>query len=243
MPNRSNWPSGPTPAQATAQVAAVLADVPRFVTAPLYRRWHLRWGATPAECSAPMPGDRLLPGAQYRCTRAITVRAQPTEVWPWLIQAGCLRAGFYSDDLLDNLAHPSAERIMPEWQDLRVGQRVPMSPTPSPDTAFVVAAFETGRWLLWSKPDSTWSWVLTADGDGGTRLVTRVRARYLWRRPVSAGVSVLLMEFGDFAMMRRMLLGIRRRAEDAVANTRPGRARGTDPARGPAPRDPAAGSR
>jgi hypothetical protein len=206
-------PPGPTPAQLARQVRAVIADLPRFTAAPLCRRWHRHWGATASERTAPMPGDRLLPRAQYRCTRAITIRADPAAVWPWLVQAGCLRAGFYSDDLLDNLARPSAERILPQFQRLRAGQWVPMTPVPTPETAFRVAAFETGRWLLWTKPDSTWSWVLTVDGHGGTRLVTRVRARYEWSRPAYAVVSVLLMEFGDFAMMRRMLLGIRRRAE------------------------------
>jgi hypothetical protein len=124
--------------------------------------------------------------------------------------------GFYSDDLLDNLGRPSADRIVPELQTLRVGQWVPMAPRPSPETAFVAAEYETPRRLLWTKPDSTWSWVLTADGDGGSRLVTRLRARYDWSRPRAAALAVVLMEFGDYAMMRRMLLGIRLRAEHAA---------------------------
>src|SRR5215469_370294 len=80
------------------------------------------WGATPAEVAAEMPGDRLLPRAQYRCTRAITIGASPEDVWPWLVQVGCLRGGWYADDLLDNFARPSVRRIVPELQDLRVGQ-------------------------------------------------------------------------------------------------------------------------
>jgi hypothetical protein len=166
-----------------------------------------------------MPGDHLLPTAPYGCTRAVWIAAPPAAVWPWLVQVGCLRAGFYSDDLLDNLAHPSADRIVPELQDLRVGRWVPMSPTPSDTTAFRVHDFLWCRRLLWVKPDSTWSWVLTPGGDGTTRLVTRLRARYDWSRPATALAAAALMEFGDFAMMRRMLRGIRERAEGAVVES------------------------
>ncbi len=136
------------------------------------------------------------------------------DVWPWLVQVGCLRGGFYSHDLLDNLGRPSAHKIVPELQHLHVGQWVPMSPTvPTEVTAFRVDAFETERWLLWRKPDSTWVWTLTDLGDGRTRLVTRVRALHEWRKPLTALLGIALMEFGDFAMMRRMLLGIKDRAE------------------------------
>jgi hypothetical protein len=210
-------PPGPTTAQLARQVGVVLADVPRFVTAPLYRRWHLRWGATPAEVAARMPGDEQLARPAYRCTRAITIEAPPRAVWPWLVQVGCERAGFYSNDLLDNLARPSAERIVPELQNLAEGRWVPMSPNPSERTAFRVKSWAEPRWMLWTKPDSTWAWRLREIGGGRTRLVTRVNAVYGWSRPASAVVGVVLMEFGDFAMMRRMMLGIKGRAE-AVAH-------------------------
>jgi hypothetical protein len=196
------------------QVLAVLADLPLFLTAPLFRRWHLRWGSTPDEVNAALPGDELLARAQFRCTRAITIQAPPRLVWPWLVQVGCLRAGFYSNDLLDNLGHPSARAIVPELQHVEVGQWIPMSPTsPSDVTALRVEAFEINQWLLWRKPDSTWAWQLTDTGHGTTRLVTRVHAVYTWSHPLTALLGVVLMEFGDFAMMRRMLRGIKERAE------------------------------
>jgi hypothetical protein len=89
-----------------------------------------------------------------------------------------------------------------------------MSPTtPTDTTAFKVDSYEVDRWLLWRKPDSTWAWTLTALGGGRTRLVTRVHAVYDWTKPASALLAVVLMEFGDFAMMRRMLHGIKKRAE------------------------------
>jgi hypothetical protein len=119
-----------------------------------------------------MPGDALVRDAQFIATRAITIDAPPEAVWPWLVQVGCLRAGWYSNDLLDNLAHPSATTIVPELQHLEVGQSVSMAPTPSETTAFKVHDFEINRWLLWSKSDSTWLWRLSSQDGNQTRLVT-----------------------------------------------------------------------
>jgi hypothetical protein len=214
----------PRPARPRLQLAlTVVADLPRFLTAPLYRRWHLTWGATPAEVAAPLPGDGIVQQPQFRCTRAITVDAPPEAVWPWLVQVGCHRAGWYSNDLLDNLGRPSATEIVPDLQHLEVGQWVAMSPVgpPSQETAFKVAGYETNRWLLWTKPDASWVWQLTPDGAGRTRLVTRNHTRYDWSRPGAALLGVSLMEVGDFAMMRRMLLGLRDRAEASAAHHDP----------------------
>jgi hypothetical protein len=196
------------------QIAHVLADLPVFLTSPLFRRWHLRWGATSSELAASMAGDDLLARARYRSTRAIEINAVPSAVWPWLLQVGCRRAGWYSNDLLDNLVRPSATTILPEHQHLAVGEWVPMAPSPPTDrTALKVHSFVAQEWLLWTKPNSTWSWQLTPTPSGGTRLVTRIRATYDWRHPGTAVLGAVLMEFGDFAMLRRMLLGIKARAE------------------------------
>lgn len=210
---------GPSTRQLLAEVGAVAHDVPAFLTSPLYRRWHLRWGATTAERAGAMPGDDLVAHAQFRATRAITIAAPPQAVWPWLVQVGALRAGWYSNDLLDNLGHPSATTIVPELQHLEVGQWVPMAPSgePSDRNAFKVHSFEANHWLLWTKPDSSWAWRLTPT-EGGTRLVTRVHAVYDWSRPLAAALAVVLMEFGDFAMQRRMLRGIKARAEAMVGS-------------------------
>lgn len=197
----------------------VLVDLPVFLTAPVYRRWHLRWGATDSEVRQSLPGDDLVARASYVSTRAIHIDAPPERIWPWLVQVGCGRAGFYSDDLLDNLGHPSAQTLVPALQGLEVGQLVPMSPRPTEATAFRVASFAEPRELLWSKPDSTWAWLLTSTGSG-TRVVTRIRAGHDWRHPASALLGVLLLEFGDFAMLRRMLRGIKRRAEAAEVRAR-----------------------
>ena len=209
----------PTPRDLLAEIGDVAHDVPAFLTAPLYRRWHLQWGATPDEVLRSLPGDELVSTAQFKATRAITIEAPPGAVWPWLVQVGCLRAGWYSNDLLDNLGRRSATTIVPGLQHLEVGQWVPMSPSaPSERTAFKVHSFQVNAWLLWTKPDSTWVWQLTPTDDNGTRLVTRIHAVYDWRHPLTAALGVLIMEFGDFAMNRRMLRGIKARAESLAAD-------------------------
>lgn len=207
-----------TRGELAGQLADVIRDLPALLTAPLYRRRHLGWGATRHEQFAEMPGDALFPFAEYQSTRAITIDARPEAVWPWLVQVGCGRAGFYSNDLLDNLGRPSATTILPALQHLQVGQWVPMSPsaTPTERTALKVHSFDVDRWLLWAKPDSSWAWQLTPDGCGGTRLVTRIHAVYEWKKhPLMALLGCVLMEFGDFAMLRAMLRGIKQRAETA----------------------------
>src|SRR6202140_4845042 len=149
----------PTQREVLAGLRDVACDLPALVTAPLYRRWHLRWGATPAEGAGSMPGDALLPRAQFRATRAITIDAPPESVWPWMVQVGCLRARFYSKDPLDTPGRPSATTIRPGLQHLQAGQWVPMSPaaTPTDRTALKVHSFDVNQWLLWTKPDSTWA--------------------------------------------------------------------------------------
>jgi hypothetical protein len=159
-----------------------------------------------------MPGDEIVPDASFTATRAITIAALPEEVWPWIVQIGTGRAGFYSYDLFDNAARPSAARILPEFQETQMGDWVPMSSTVNQTTAFKVKAFQPNQWLLWAKPHSTWAWTLTPV-NGGTRLVTRLKEQYDWSSPGLALLTLILFEFGDFPMMRRLLVGIRQRAE------------------------------
>jgi hypothetical protein len=205
----------PTPRELLAEIGDVAHDLPAFLAAPLFRRRHLRWGATPSEIVQTLPGDLLVPRAQLKSTRASTIHAPPDAVWPWLVQVGAQRAGWYSNDLLDNLGRPSATRMIPDLQHLEVGDWIPMSPfgSPSERTSMRVDSFRKGEWMLWTTPESTWAWRLTPIDDNATRLVSRLRTTCDWRHPLTAIFSVLLMEFGDFAMMRRMLRGIKTRAE------------------------------
>jgi hypothetical protein len=194
---------------------------PMWVASPVLRHWHLRWGATRAEIAAPMPGDQVVPRARFNATRAISIAAPSARVWPWIVQMGYCRAGFYTYDLLDNAGAPSADRIVAEYQHLEIGDLVPMfHQTHGLAIAYRVDSFDPNQWMLWvhrphdgDRPDSTWSWRLTALPDGGTRLVTRMKQDYRWQTPRLAAFNLVLMEFGDFAMERRMLNGIKLRAE------------------------------
>ena len=235
-PNVEQWAPPRIGTDLTRQIRDAVADLPWYVVTPLLRRRHLSWGATPAEVAAAMPGDDRLPRAQYRTTRAITIGAPPDEVWPWLVQVGYRRAGWYAGDLLDNFARPSVRRIVGELQDIRVGQWLPMVPRPTERTAFVVDGFAAPSWLLWRTPNRIWAWRLVPLDGGRTRLITRLTTLYEWRRPLVLG-TVLLMECADFPMMRRMLRGIRDRAEavrsaDLSQNPPPAGLQGR-PSRGP----------
>lgn len=162
-----------------------------------------------------MPGDDLLPTASFSATRAVDIDAPPDRVWPWLVQVGRGRAGFYSYDVLDNGGRPSARRILPQFQDPGQGDlAAPMTAAPGRSTSFRVTVARAPSILVWSKPDSTWCWMLSPTAAHGTRLVTRLRTRY--RLGPLLPLSLALMEIADFPMMRRMLLGIRERAESTT---------------------------
>jgi hypothetical protein len=129
--------------------------------------------------------------------------------------------GFYTYDQVDNGGEPSADRIIEAYQDLKVGDEIPMwHESRGLSIAYKVDSFEVANWMLWvhrphagEAPDSTWSWRLGHLGIGGTRLVTRMKQDYRWNTPGLALFNLVLMEFGDFAMERRMLKGIKVRAE------------------------------
>jgi hypothetical protein len=125
---------------------------------------------------------------------------------------GYRRAGFYTYALLDNAGYESADRIVDRYQAPKAGDWIPMSKKVNETTAFKVKAFEINEWLLWEKPGSTWAWKLIPL-DGGTRLISRLKQHYAWEKPGMAFFTLVLLEFGDFPMMRRVLKGIKVRAE------------------------------
>jgi hypothetical protein len=179
-----------------------------------WRPWQLRWGATDEEVARSLPGDEMVPATTFNATRAISIGAPPERVWPWLVQVGTKRAGWYSYDLLDNLGHPSARRIIPELQGLAMGDVVPMSPDGK--QGIKVYSLDAPHSMVWGTPgDTSWVWELDTQPDGTTRLITRIRSRIRWT-PMSIAFSGL-MELGDFWMIRKMLHGLRERAESGVA--------------------------
>jgi hypothetical protein len=181
------------------------------------RPWQLRWGASDEEVLRAMPGDEFVERPSFDATRAITIHARPEDIWPWLVQIGIGRAGWYSYDWLDNLGTPSAEQILPEFQHLKAGDLVPISPDGK--QGFWVKELQPNQWMLWwdKQGGASWLWVLDPIDAEHTRLITRVRLRYAWRSP--AILFHLLIEFTDIVMMRKCMLGIRRRAERHRAAT------------------------
>jgi hypothetical protein len=194
------------------------------------RPWHLRWGATSEEVVGVLPGDEFIPQPRLNATHAITIHTRVERVWPWLVQIGQGRGGFYSYDWLENLLGlniHSVERVVPECQNLKVGDLVPLAPD---GFGIPVAILEPNQTLvLWGDmrvDDATkdlaeaggyisasWGWYLQAIGRRSTRLVERFRAD--WTPNLANQVMLrLFLEPGAFVMERKMLLGIKERAEN-----------------------------
>jgi len=140
---------------------AALAAVMLGVYLRFIRPWQLRWGATDEEVARAMPGDDVVKHPTFNATRAVTIQARPEEIWPWFVQIGIKRAGWYTYDWIDNLGRPSAERIILELQHVAVGDLIPISPVGT--FGLRVKDFEPNRWVLWwdTKGDTTWYWGLS----------------------------------------------------------------------------------
>lgn len=181
------------------------------------RPWQLRWGATDEEVRRPMPGDGVVAKPSFDATRAVTVQAPPQSIYPWIVQMGMTRAGWYSYDLLDNLGRPSARALIPELQQIYAGQIIPMSPDGK--QGVYVREFKENEWILWGdkEGDTTWVWGMYPTADGAPRLITRVRTKYRWLG--FTAIFNLLIEFGDIFMMRKCMLGIKERAEALAVQT------------------------
>ncbi|HEV7679819.1 MAG TPA: SRPBCC family protein [Candidatus Dormibacteraeota bacterium] len=188
-------------------------------TAAFGRSKLLRWGATDDEVGEHLPGDDLVADPHLVATRAITIHRPARDVWPWVAQLGHGKAGFYSYDVLENLVGchiHNANRIVPAWQEIRVGDDVRLAPEVRLD---VRIADPSGALVLGGGVpmgnagplfDFSWAFALRDAGEGGTRLLIRERYRYLhpWVRLMVEPVEVV-----SFVMTQKMLRGIRDRAE------------------------------
>lgn len=196
------------------RLVAALAVSAGVALLPLARTWGLQWGATEAELDAPLPGDDIVPSPGLVATRGITIDAPAEQVWPWLVQLGQGRGGFYSYDWLENLVGlgiHSAQRIEPRWQELAPGDEVRLARS----AALAVTVLDPPHALVLTAPDATFSWAFTLQPGRfrTTRLV--VRERYAtpqwWAAPVNEVVGAV-----STVMSRRMLIGIRQRAQAAA---------------------------
>jgi hypothetical protein len=180
----------------------------------LWRHACLTWGASAVEVCREMPGDALLPTAPLVTTRAVTVDAWPSAVWPWLVQMGPGRGGAYTYDWIENLMGlnmHSADRVLPEFQDLGLGDTMRLGRT---GPVMEVAGFEPERALVFHSQDGAWVWSFGLYPRGhGTRLISRNRIQPPDPSPLQRLFSLYVMEPGSLVMERRMLLGIKSRAE------------------------------
>ncbi|MFZ4657993.1 MAG: hypothetical protein ACOYNY_13340 [Caldilineaceae bacterium] len=202
------------------KLLAVLALLALVMAAYLLwaRPYQLRWGATAAEVNRAMPGDELDPAPTFLATRAITIDGTPAEIWPWLIQMGYERAGFYGYDLLENLGSRrgilSADRILPAFQHFNVGDEVSLSPV----ARLTFLAIEPNQYLIWVGATDTagtaggFTWALYPIDQTQTRLVSRIRWSHHWTQPDLIALD-LFTEFTDHLAVRKILQGVKGRVE------------------------------
>jgi hypothetical protein len=188
--------------------AAVAVMVIAFYRAAI-RPWHSKWGATKEELQRAMPGDGLLDAASST-TRAISIAAPAERIWPWLVQIGYGRAGWYSYDWIDNDGRPSADHIVSELQNLEVGDTIPFIPGMGPR----VEEIEPPGWIVSAGEEDSWCLALYSVDDDHTRLVSRWRVA--WRVTPASLFWILISDPGAFVMEQKMLRGIKKRAETAT---------------------------
>lgn len=195
------------------------------VLAPYMRRWRNQWGATADEIQRALPCDELIPEPRWSSTRGITIAAPPEAVWPWLMQMGDGRGGLYSYQSLENLAGCKMNNrieIVPELQGLKIGDGIKLH---DKIPALPVIHLVPHRALVIGGPavdgvGATWGWYLTPTGVGSTRLVERWRTVYPLTTAGRLGYGQLFVAPISFVMSRKMLLGIKARAEGLALTDR-----------------------
>ncbi|WP_193508852.1 SRPBCC family protein [Cryobacterium sp. BB736] len=219
-----------TVAKAIAVVAVPVIAAAWY--ARFFRPKQLRWGSDDSEVFADLPGDDFVQHPKMHSTRAVTIHATPDEVWPWLVQMGYGRAGFYSFDQSEKAAHDAdperSRRILPEFQQLSVGDVIPWGeknegiPVRMLEAGSVLSLggtmdASTGKFVgaTAARPedpvDVSWTFVLKPVGETSTRLITRTRVAY--SSPMIGAAVRGFVEPGQYLMERKLLLGIKERAE------------------------------
>jgi hypothetical protein len=198
------------------RVLAVLVIIGLVITVYLFwtRPYQQRWGASDEELQRSMPGDELNLDPKFLATRAITIDGTPEEIWPWLVQMGYGRAGFYGYDVLENIGSPygirSADRILPEFQHFTVGDEVPLSAA----GGLTFSAIEPNQYLVWSggKDWGGFTWALYPIDENHTRLVSRARFSHS-QGSASQLAFDLFTEFTDHLAVRKILQGVKDQVE------------------------------
>ncbi len=209
------------------------------------RRLGRRWGATRAEVVASLPGDDIITAPVWQTTHAITIHESAERIWPWLVQMGITRGGWYLSERLDRIIwridNPSVNRIVPELQHLSVGDVVPDSVDGTahfrvveidPDRSLVLHSRRHPRSGVWpdlsaDDPglyiDFSWAFVLHPDETGSTRLLLRTRAVIIDGKqsaPAWTRLFLPVADLADFIYTRQMLHGIRKRVENEADRER-----------------------
>jgi hypothetical protein len=207
---------------------ALVAVIAHIGTYRLWRTKCLTWGTVPPEAVGVLPGDDMLAEPDLVSTRATSIDAPAEAVWPWLVQMGPGRAGAYTYDWIENLfglnMH-SADAIIPEFQHVRVGDAWQLGRS---GPVLRVVVWDPERALVLRSDDGNWVWAFILRRSGaGSRLISRNRITMPGASRFSRAAATYVMEPGSLVMERKMLLGIRQRAErlascdDGAAGPRP----------------------
>ena len=201
---------------------AVAAGLGSLAYPLFFRRRCLTWGARPDEVSRKLPGDELLAEPGIVSTRAVWVNAPASSIWPWLVQMGPGRGGAYTYDWIENLfglGMHSADEILPQYQDLQVGDAQRLGKR---GPLLRVAVLEAERSMVLRSADGNWVWAFSLVPEHGwTRLISRNRIATPGAPLPVRLLNLLVMEPGSLIMERKMLLGIKQRAEDLARRAEP----------------------
>jgi hypothetical protein len=202
---------------------SVFALLVTLITIYLFviRQSQLRWGATAEEIKRAMPGDDLVVNPTFLATRGITIRGRPKDIWPWLVQMGYDRAGFYGYDLIENIGSTtglhSATSILPALQHPKTGDVLPISAV----AHLTFGTMQPDQYMIWQSEaaphDGAFTWALYPVDQSHTRLISRIRLRYHWTS--RALVLDAFTEFADHVAVPKILVGVRNRVEGRASDS------------------------